>query len=93
MIVPCGIPDHAVTSLALEVRNAEELPSLESVAHQAAREFGQVFGEPVVAVESLAALRTQAAAAPTQFPAEDIPLQVPAEVERLMGGGERPVRA
>jgi lipoyl(octanoyl) transferase len=93
LIVPCGIPDHAVTSLALEVQNAEELPTLETIAHQTAREFGQVFGEPVVAVESLAALRVQAATAPTQFPAEDTPLQVPAEVERLRGGGEHPVRA
>jgi lipoyl(octanoyl) transferase len=92
LIVPCGIPDHAVTSLAMEVRNAEELPTLEVIAHLAAREFGQVFGEQVMAVESLAALRAQAAA-PTQFSAEDTPLQVPAEVERLRGGGERPVRA
>ena len=92
LIVPCGIPDHAVTSLALEVRNAEELPTLEAIAHQTAREFGQVFGEQVMAVASLAALRTQAATAPTQFPAEDTPLQVPKQVERLRGGGERPVR-
>jgi hypothetical protein len=34
------------------------------VAHQAARQFGQVFGEQVLAVESLAALRAQAEALP-----------------------------
>jgi hypothetical protein len=38
-------------------------------------------------------LRAQAAAAPVQSPAEDTPLQVPEEVERLRGGAERPVRA
>jgi len=92
LIVPCGIADHAVTSLAREVERPDELPTLEEIARQTAREFGQVFDEPVVAVESLAALRAQAAA-PMQFPAEDIPLQVPAEVEWLRGGGERPVRA
>jgi lipoyl(octanoyl) transferase len=93
LIVPCGIADHAVTSLEREVENPEGLPTLQDLAHQAARCFGQVFGEQVLAVESLAALRARAEAAPLQFPAEDTPLQVPAEVERLMGGAERPIRA
>ncbi len=92
LIVPCGIADHAVTSLAREVRNPKELPGLEEIARLAAREFGAVFGEQVVEVESLAALREQAAATP-QFPAEDTPLRVPAEVERLRGGGERKISA
>ena len=69
------------------------MPSLEELARQVAREFGEVFGEQVVAVESLTALRTQAAPLLPQFPAEDTPLRVPAEVERLKGGGEGPVRA
>jgi lipoyl(octanoyl) transferase len=93
LIVPCGIADHEVTSLEREVENPAELPTLEDLAHQAARCFGQVFGEQVLAVESLAALRAQAASAPPQFPAEDTPLQIPAEVERLMGCAERPTRA
>jgi lipoyl(octanoyl) transferase len=93
LIVPCGIADHAVTSLAREVRNPEELPTLEEIAQQAAREFGQVFGEEVVEVESLAALREQAETALPKFPAEDTPLRIPAEVERLRGGAERPIRA
>jgi lipoyl(octanoyl) transferase len=93
LIIPCGIPDHAVTSLAQEVRNPEALPSLEELARQVAREFGEVFGEQVVAVESLTALRTQEAPLLPQFPAEDTPLRVPAAVERLKGGGEGPIRA
>src|ERR1035437_737625 len=32
LIIPCGIPDHAMTSLAQEVRNPEALPSLEELA-------------------------------------------------------------
>ena len=91
LIVPCGIPDHAVTSLALEAQKPEELPTLEAIAHAAARQFGQVFGEQTVDVESLEALRAEAAA--VQFPAEDTPLQVPVEVERVRGGSERPIRA
>jgi lipoyl(octanoyl) transferase len=96
LIIPCGIPDHPVTSLAQEVQNPEALPTLEALAHQAARQFGQVFDEQVLAVENLAALRTQAAAAsiaPQQFPAEDTPLEIPVEVDRLLGCTERPVRA
>jgi lipoyl(octanoyl) transferase len=89
LIVPCGIPDHAVTSLAQEVEKPEELPGLEELAKRAAREFGEVFGETVVEVESLAGLREQAAKAP----AEDTPLRVPDEVKRLRGEGEGPVRA
>jgi lipoyl(octanoyl) transferase len=91
LIVPCGIPDHAVTSLAREVEKPEALPTLEELAHIAAREFGEVFGERVVEVESLEALRAQTP--PAKFPAEDTPLRVPAEVERLKGEGEGPVRA
>ncbi|MGA3373457.1 MAG: lipoyl(octanoyl) transferase LipB [Terracidiphilus sp.] len=101
LIVPCGIPGHAVTSLeneirALELPNLAALSSLEAIAQQAARSFGLVFAEQVLAVESLAALRAQAEAAPAlapQFPAEDTPLQTPPEIERLRGGAERPVRA
>jgi lipoyl(octanoyl) transferase len=93
LIIPCGIPNHAVTSLAQEVEKPEALPTLEELARQAAREFGEVFGEQVVAVESLTALRTQAAPLLPQFPAEDTPLRIPAEVGRLKGGGEGPIRA
>jgi lipoyl(octanoyl) transferase len=93
LIVPCGIADHAVTSLAQELQNSDALPALEAIAHLAARNFGQVFGEQVLAVESLAALRAQAEATPPQFPAEDTPLQVPVEIERLRGSAERPLRA
>ena len=111
LIIPCGIADHPVTNLEKEMqrqkaRNPQALPTLEAIADQAARNFGQVFGEQVLAVESLVALRAQAAAVPlappqpppqspvpAQFPAEDTPLQVPREVERLRGRAERPVRA
>jgi lipoyl(octanoyl) transferase len=92
LIVPCGIAGHAVTSLEKEIQNPEEIPTLEELAHLAAQNFEQVFGEPVLAVESLAALRAQAAAAASRFPAEDTPLQIPAEVDQLRGGAERPVR-
>jgi lipoyl(octanoyl) transferase len=92
LIVPCGIADHTVTSLAREVEKPEALPTLEELARMAAREFGVVFGEQVAEVESVGALRAQATT-PAHIPAGDTPLRVPAEVERLCGGGERPIRA
>jgi lipoyl(octanoyl) transferase len=107
LIIPCGIPDHAVTSLQRELAQPADLPGLEAIAHQAARQFGQVFDQQVLAVESLDALRAQAAATPASpvsaspvsespasvFPAQDTPLQVPAEIERLHHTADRPVRA
>jgi lipoyl(octanoyl) transferase len=87
LINPCGITDRPVTSLEREVDDSKTLPSLESLAHRAARHFGEVFNEPVALVESLTALRAQAgaksdspdpdASAPDspapEFPAQEFP--------------------
>jgi lipoyl(octanoyl) transferase len=61
LINPCGITDRPVTSLEREVATPADLPTLESIAHQAARQFGLVFGQQVLAFESLLALRAHAA--------------------------------
>ena len=61
LINPCGITDKPVTSLEREIPEGVSLPGLEEMAHQAARQFGQVFGQQVLAVESMEALRAQAA--------------------------------
>jgi lipoyl(octanoyl) transferase len=91
LINPCGITDKPVTSLDREVPEGAKLPGLEEIAHQAARQFGHVYGQQVVAVESLDALRGLAAAK-RSFPAEDTPMQVPSEVRRLQGDPEPPLR-
>ncbi len=116
LINPCGITDRPVTSLAREVTDPSSLPSLESLAHMAARQFGLVFNEPILALESLAVLRAQAQAsaesaleppAPAApdpdsstsefpapvFPANDTPLQIPPEIERLRRTKDRPIPA
>ena len=104
LINPCGITNRPVTSLKNEIiaRRSSPTPAsldeaslnLEAVAHQAARQFGIVFGQQVLAVESLAALRATAEAANDPlFPAQDTPLQVPPEVERLANKKNRPVSA
>jgi lipoyl(octanoyl) transferase len=94
LINPCGITDKPVTSLEREIPEGVSLPALEEIAHQGARQFGHVFGQQVMAVESLDVLRTQAAAKNTwQTLAEDTPLKIPAEVKRLHGDPEGPVQA
>jgi lipoyl(octanoyl) transferase len=94
LINPCGITDRPVTSLEREVAGPERMPALPSIADQAARQFGIVFDQQILAVASLEELRAQAGASnPSPRPGDDTPLQVPREVERLRGGFERPVRA
>ena len=89
-----------VTSLEREVRNPGDLHGLDTIAHQAAKQFGIIFHEQVLALGSLEDLHSignapQAPPAPPQVPQapEDTPLQVPPEIERLAGKPERPVRA
>lgn len=83
-IVPCGIADREVTSLELEIANTEEMPSLAAVADAVARQFGHVFGEQVLAVENLEALRGKVQQV-------GVPMRVPTEVERLIAQGGGPV--
>ena len=101
LINPCGITDKPVTSLereqpAVGLAAPSALPGLDVVAQEAARQFGIVFRQEMVEVESVDALRKAAeaeSALAREFPAEDTPVQVPAEVGRLHGEAEPPVRA
>lgn len=94
LIIPCGIPDHAVTTLEREIARSggkhAALPALEVIARQTAYLFGEVFDRQVVEVESLDLLLPQRA---QNFPAEDTPAKAPAEVERLRGLPEKPIQA
>jgi len=81
-----------VTSLNLEIPEDVTVPLLENIAHQAARQFGHVFSQQVLAVESLNALRAQAEVK-KNFPADDTPVQIPDDVRHLHGDPDRPVRA
>jgi lipoyl(octanoyl) transferase len=95
-IVPCGIADREVTSLELEMPQPEHVPTLEEAADAAARHFGHVFGEQVLAVASLEALRKGARPA-LEVQQTGVPMQVPKEVERLIdrnaSSGSKSVRA
>ncbi len=96
LINPCGITDRAVTSLEKEATHPDEMPGLEELAHRAARQFGAVFHEPVRMIESVAALRAAARVesdGEVAFPANDTPLEIPREIERLQQKANRPIRA
>jgi lipoyl(octanoyl) transferase len=100
LINPCGITDRPVTSLEKEVTETAQIPSLETLAHRAARQFGVVFEQPVEALFDLDALRAAARAKDANavernaqdFPANDTPLEIPPQIERLQGKAGRPVR-
>ena len=101
LINPCGITGCQMTTLKLEAEREAgaraAIPALEVISNEAARQFGKVFHVPIEAVESLDALRAHGEEKPAeqQFPAQDTPLQIPPEVERLRYGRikDRPVRA
>lgn len=98
LINPCGIAGCQMTTLDREAGGrAEPLPGLDVIAQEAARQFAEVFSVPVQEIESLAALQTPVEEEIDRpvFPAQDTPLQIPPEVERLRYGRvkDRPVRA
>lgn len=87
-IVPCGIADREVTSLEVEMPTTQPMPILEQVADVAARQFGHVFAQPVLAIGSLEDLRLGALARGGKGPGSEVeqvgaPMQIPQEVEHL----------
>jgi lipoyl(octanoyl) transferase len=87
LIVPCGIADKPVTSLASEIAhapagNAGPLRDLEQVAELAARHFGRVFESQTLWLESLDALLPSAPSGPMN---EDTPARAPEKLRRFAG--------
>jgi lipoyl(octanoyl) transferase len=92
LIVPCGITDKAVTSL--ENETCQRVPTLEAAANAVARHLGFVFGEQVLAVDSLADFLAEGYSRPILTPEEiekaravpeDTPLHMPKELVGLHG--------
>jgi lipoyl(octanoyl) transferase len=85
LIVPCGIADKPVTSLATELERAgagRRSPGLEQSAEIAARNFGRVFESQTLWLESLDALLAPSPELPGN---QDIPARAPNTIRRLAG--------
>jgi lipoyl(octanoyl) transferase len=90
LIVPCGIADKPVTSIEKEIREGralrdEKVLDMQEVAHMIARNFGRLFIQQTLWLESLEALF---ASASPELPAnQDTPAKPPRELEELHGDG------
>jgi lipoyl(octanoyl) transferase len=92
LIVPCGITDKPVTSLEREMEQSSlsrgrQLPSLDDLAQQVARNFGRVFTAQTLWLESLDALfaSSQNSAHDTSPVNQDMPARAPEEIRQLAG--------
>jgi lipoyl(octanoyl) transferase len=87
LIVPCGLTGKPVTSLAIELGRLNNAtprprPTLEDVAHSAARNFGRVFESQTLWLESLDSLLGTAPAN------QDTPARAPEQIRKLSGEDE-----
>ncbi|HZE23682.1 MAG TPA: hypothetical protein VE054_06805, partial [Blattabacteriaceae bacterium] len=92
LIVPCGITDKPVTSLEHEMAQSalsrgHNVPALEDLAQQVARNFGRVFEAQTLWLESLDALMasTPDAVQPESPANQDTPASAPKEIRHLAG--------
>jgi lipoyl(octanoyl) transferase len=67
LIVPCGIEEKPVTSMAKELRHPVEM---EAVAHAVSRSFGTVFESQVLWLDSLDSLLGETVGVPMRAPEE-----------------------
>jgi lipoyl(octanoyl) transferase len=88
LIVPCGISDKPVTSLAREMQrnsisNRKATPDLEQMAELVSRHMGRVFEAQTLWLESLdSLLSAQSESAPAN---QDTPARAPEPIRRLAG--------
>ena len=77
LIVPCGISDRPVTSIAQELEGKRPLPRMEEVAHAVSLNFGRAFSRQMLWLESLDALLSTAAPQPHVHENESTTIGVP----------------
>jgi len=93
LIVPCGISDKPVTSLALEMKHSsvslqKQPPALDQVAEMVSRNLGRVFEAQTLWLGSLDSLLASADihGESEAFPEnQDVPTRAPANIRRLAG--------
>ena len=88
LIVPCGITDRPVTSIAQELAG-KLVPSMEAVANSVSLNFGRVFARQMLWLESLEALLRTGGTSDDSADAGDqsntigVPLQVPKNLREV----------
>jgi len=90
LIVPCGIADKPVTSLAVEMArdsHPQKLPSLEDAAQLVSRNFGRVFAAQTLWLESLDALLAggEPGVGSDEPANQDTPARAPEGIRRFAG--------
>ena len=93
LIVPCGIADHAVTSLEKEVWSIGAIAGFGEHRQPGGALLWTGLRRAGAGGGKHGGIARPGRETPLAFPAEDTPLRVPEEVERVMGCVERPVRA
>jgi len=89
LIVPCGISDRPVTSIAQEIADKPSVPDMEAVAHAISLNFGRVFARQMLWLESLETLlktggtSTDDAGDMNKSTTIGVPLQVPKNLREL----------
>jgi lipoyl(octanoyl) transferase len=87
LIIPCGIADKPVTSMAAELgQHKEKPPTMEAVSQSLTRQFGNVFGTQILWLESLDSLLSRAAESDQNekvSPSQDTPLREPDDLRRM----------
>ena len=89
LIVPCGIRDRGVTSIAHELEGSCPMPSMEQVAHAVSLNFGRIFARQMLWLDSLEALLSTAAIDgeakddETESTTIGVPLRVPENLQKL----------
>ena len=88
LIVPCGISDRAVTSIAAELEGDRPVPNMEQAAHAVSLNFGRVFSQQMLWLESLDALlgtavSPQGSEEQTESNTIGVPLKVPDDLRQI----------
>ena len=82
LIVPCGIADRPVTSIAQELEGKRPLPRMEEVAHAVSLNFERAFSRQMLWLESLDALLSTAAPQPHVHENESTTIGVPMQAPK-----------
>ena len=83
LIVPCGIRDKGVTSIARELPPGRAMPTVEELGNRVSANFGRVFGEQILWCETLEVLMKSGQKEHEREQPEDLASNPPEELRRM----------